>query len=316
MQQRWLRGVLGSIGAIACAPSSQKLPLASETSSHVEVPAESSAATAGDAPGSASTTGMASSAATGSEGGEGGASSGVDETSTGGVPDKPRWEQLISADPFPRLVIEVDYVAGREPRATSVTQLEAVLAEILDKPGGVEVVLDQQLDTLGRTHAWTVDERLALADATFDLVVPADTIKIHALFVDGHAAEDDAMDGVLLGVAWGHESIMMFRDTLDGGCNGLVVGALVEQLCAEAEQLIWQHEVGHVVGLVDADLPMQVDHLDHTPGAGKHDVSHDCVMYREYEGLDALDTVLDRLLGGGPPIELDAACLADLDAVK
>jgi len=252
--------------------------------------------------------------------GEAGTGDGTSSTDAGDGnddgPDPPIWEQLIGASPYPRLVIEVDYVPGRAPRQSSSDQLAAVLEAVLDKPGGVEIVLDQELDSVGSDHAWTLAERTALATATFDLPVPDDTIKIHALFVDGHAAEDDRMQTVLLGVAWGHESIMMWRDTLDAGCEALVVGALVEQLCAEAEFLIWQHEVGHVVGLVDADLPMVVDHLDPTPGAGKHDVSHDCVMYRAYEGLDALDAVLDRLLGGAPPIELDANCLADIDAAK
>lgn len=308
------RAALALLVLVGCAPTAQKLGDTSSseagqgdaaTSAQTSDPSAATLASTSDATSTTITTiGEASSNA-----------DSVDDGSTG-TPEKPIWEQLISADPYPRLVIEVDYVPGREPRATSSDQLEAVLAGVLDKPGGVEVVLDDELDSLGADHAWTIEERTALATATFDLAVPDDTIKIHALFVDGHAEEDDMMDTVLLGVAWGHESIMMWRDTLDAGCQGLVVGALVEQLCAEAEFLIWQHEVGHVVGLVDADLPMVRDHLDPTPGAGKHDVSHDCVMYHTYEGLDALDAVLDRLLGGGAPIELDAQCLADLDAVK
>ena len=300
----------------ACAPTAQKI--AESSSEEGEGEAAESAQTTRD-PSAGSTTLASSSDATSTTTSTSAEASSnaesLDESSTGATA-KPIWEQLISADPYPRLVIEVDYVAGREPRATSSDQLEVVLASVLDKPGGVEVILDDELDSLGADHAWTIEERTALATATFDLPVPDDTIKIHALFVDGHAEEDDMMDTVLLGVAWGHESIMMWRDTLDAGCQGLVVGALVEQLCAEAEFLIWQHEVGHVVGLVDADLPMVTDHLDPTPGAGKHDVDHDCVMYRAYEGLDALDAVLDRILGGGAPIELDASCLADIDAVK
>jgi hypothetical protein len=241
--------------------------------------------------------------------------SGSDATgTTGDVEEIPRWQQIIAADPYPRLVIEVDYVPGREPRDTSIAELESVLAAVLDKPGGVEVVLDQELDTQGPMRAWTIDERIQLALATSNLPVDDDTIKIHTLALDGHAAEDDSMDGVLLGVAWGFENIVLWRDTLDGGCMG--VGVLVDELCAQAELLIWQHEVGHVIGLVDGGLPMVTDHLDPTPGAGKHDVDHACVMYREYEGLDAIDATLDRLLMGGPAIELDAACLADIAAAK
>lgn len=245
-----------------------------------------------------------------------GSSADADTGTTGEPTDVPRWKQLIAADPYPRLVIEVDYVAGREPRAASIAELEEILETVLDKPGGVEVVLDEELDSVGPDHAWTDAERLQLAIATSNLPVDADTIKIHTLSLDGRAEEDDTMDGVLLGLAWGFENIVLFRDTLDGGCDDALVGVLVEELCAQAELLIWQHEVGHVIGLVDGGLPMVTDHLDPTPGAGRHDADHACVMYREYEGLDAIGATLDRLLRGGPAIELDAACIADIDAAK
>ena len=62
-------------------------------------------------------------------------------------------------------------------------------------------------------------------------------------------------------------------------------------------------------------LPMVEDHLDPEKGAGKHDENQDCVMYRALEELDGIDAIAERLTTGGPPIELDAACLADIQAV-
>ena len=254
---------------------------------------------------------------------QGGASGGdsddddADVESTGDAPiDDPRWLQIIRAEPYPRLVIEVDYVAGREPRPAVADEIEATFAALLDKPLGIDVVVDQPIVSLGAEHAWTVQERIDLATATNDLPVGGDTIKIHMLFLDGHAEEDDSMDGVILGAAWAHENIVMFRDTLDAGCEGLVVGPVLEQMCADAEFLIWQHEIGHVIGLVDGGLPMVDDHLDPDPTAGRHDVSHDCVMYRQYEGTDAIDAAFDRVVMGGPAIEFDPPCLADIAAAR
>lgn len=237
-------------------------------------------------------------------------------SSTGPTEEDPRWLQIIRAEPYPRLVIEVDYVEGRQPRQAVADEIEATFATLLDKPLGIDVVVHQPIASLGADHAWTVQERIDLADATNDLPVGGDTIKIHALFLDGHAEEDDTMDGVILGAAWAFENIVMFRDTLDAGCEGVVVGPVLEQLCADAEFLIWQHEIGHVIGLVDGGLPMVDDHLDPDPAAGRHDVSHDCVMYREYEGTDAIDAAFDRIVMGGPAIEFDAACLADIAAAR
>lgn len=302
--------------AIACAPADGPTTATAPQADASETAAVADTSSAGatiDATDPTGGTAPSSTRATQGGGGGNGEST-TDDGTTGAPTEMPRWQQLIAAEPYSRLVIEVDYVPGREPRQSSIDALEAVLQSVLDKPGGVEVVLDEALSTQGPSHAWTVEERVQLAIATSNLAVDDDTIKIHTLSLDGRAAEDDEMDGVLLGVAWGFENIVLWRDTLDGGCMG--VGVLVDQLCAEAEQLIWQHEVGHVIGLVDGGLPMVDDHLDPTPGAGKHDVDRACVMYREYEGLDAIDATLDRLLMGGPDIALDAACIADIDAAK
>jgi hypothetical protein len=310
MRRTTSSGLAAAFALVACNPTDAALPIgttsdAASTSAPDTTPP---ASTSGDAStSSADATTLATADMSGGTGS-------TDDTTTGDVEEMPRWQQIIAAEPYSRLVIEVDYVPGREPRQSSIDELEAILESVLDKPGGVQVVLDEELATQGPDHAWTIDERVQLAIATSNLQVDDDTIKIHTLSLDGRAIEDDSMDGVLLGVAWGFENIVLWRDTLDGGCMG--VGMLVDELCAQAELLIWQHEVGHVVGLVDGGLPMVDNHLDPTPGAGKHDVDHACVMFREYEGLDAIDATLDRVLMGGPAIELDAACLADIEAAK
>ncbi len=270
---------------------------------------------AGTATGGTSTTVAEHSDGDGSEVADDASSDGAGN-STGPTEEDPRWLQIIRAEPYPRLVIEVDYVEGRQPRQAVADEIEATFATLLDKPLGIDVVVHQPIASRGADHAWTVLERIDLAEATNDLPVGGDTIKIHALFLDGHAEEDDSMDGVILGAAWAFENIVMFRDTLDAGCEGVVVGPVLEQLCADAEFLVWQHEIGHVVGLVDGGLPMVDDHLDSDPTAGRHDVSHDCVMFREYEGTDAIDAAFDRIVSGGPAIEFDAACLADIAAAR
>lgn len=240
---------------------------------------------------------------------------GQDSDTVGDDPG-PRWQQLIRSDPFPRLVIEVDYVMDREPRPQVIDDIQSVFFALLDKPDGVEVVLDEIIVSPEPDHAWTSADRSALLKETSTLVVPEDTITIHAVFVDGHAAEDDEMSGSILGYAWANENIMMFRDTIDRSCQGVLVGRLGEQLCVQTEFLVWQHEIGHVIGLVDAGLPMVVDHRDPDPRKGRHDADRDCVMFSTYEGTDAVDAIADRLTSGAAPIEFDPACIADIDAAK
>ncbi len=237
----------------------------------------------------------------GFEGGEG---------TSGG--DVPRFLHYIRSEPYPRLVIEVDRVEGRDPYPVAIDGIEHVLAETLDKPGGVEVVLDDVLPASPEADpGWSADAMRSLAEETFDLEVPDDTIKIHVLVLDGHAQGEGS---TIFGLAWHHVNIVLFKDLYAAACADALLGPLQQPLCEQTEFLVWQHEIGHVLGLVDAGLPMLVDHRD--PAGSLHDLDRACVMYAEYEGTDALLAIVDRLLEGAPPVEFDRNCLDDIEAVK
>jgi hypothetical protein len=238
------------------------------------------------------------------EGEGGGTSAGPD--------DLPRYLQYIRAAPYPRLVVEVDHVEGRAPYPVAIDGIERVFGEVLDKPGGVEVVLDDVLRAAAEPDpGWTADAMRELARETFDLEVPDDTVKIHVLVLDGHAAGEGS---TIYGLAWNNLNIVLFRDLYDAACKDALLGSLQQPLCEQTEFLVWQHEVGHVIGLVDAGLPMVVDHR--SPDDGPHDVDPNCVMYAEYDGSDAVLALVDRLVAGDPPIELDQHCLDDIEAAK
>src|SRR4029078_1597883 len=92
------------------------------------------------------------------------------------------------------------------------TDLAAVLDALVDKPAGIEVVRDGALDSRGADHAWTFDELMELADSSFDRTIAADAIAVHAMFIDGHSAEDSDQ-GVILGLAWSHTHMAIFDET-------------------------------------------------------------------------------------------------------
>jgi hypothetical protein len=259
------------------------------------------------------TTTSGSEASTASPGGSGTIHSGTgDGGTTTDVDDVPRYLHYIRAEPYPRLVVEVDHVEGRAPYPVAVDGIEQVFGEVLDKPAGVEVVLDDVIPASAEPDpGWSADAMRALAMDTFDLEVPGDAVKIHVLVLDGHAAGEGS---TIFGLAWDHLNIVLFRDLYDAACEDALVGPLQQPLCEQTEFLIWQHEMGHVIGLVDAGLPMVVDHR--SADRGPHDVDPACIMYADYEGTDAVVALVDRLVGGAPPIELDQHCLDDIEAAK
>ena len=227
---------------------------------------------------------------------------------------RPRHEDYIRGDRFPRLLLEVDSVQGMAPRASSQEGLLNTLRPLLDKPGGITVQQTDSLSSRGADHAWTDEELDALANQTFDRNTPADTISMHVMFVDGHSA-DDSSDGKILGLAWGQTHLVIFKQTIEDACRSGLNATFGDRVCEEAEQGVWTHEVGHLLGLVDNGVPMVTPHVDSSHPA--HDQNKDCVMYWAWEtgGLfDQLRTAITN--DSSAPLDFDAECKTDLAAVR
>jgi hypothetical protein len=284
-----------------------------------------SATSGGNASGASSgTSGGASSSGGFGDGGEGLAANGGNGA-VGGTPfpddlppeQLPRFVHYIRGTTYTKLVFEVDAVPGFELRADAEARLVERFEVLLDKPHGIELLHDDALEAVGDDHAWTDAELDTLAGETFDGDPAADTIAIHVMVVDGHSASDgDA--GLILGLAWNHLNVTIFKSTIESTCGGLaLVGALREQACAEAELGILTHEVGHVIGLVDNGLPMVTGHRDPDEEHGAHDENQDCIMFWAYEGEALVDLIEARVLANqDDSLVFDAECLADIDAVK
>lgn len=230
-------------------------------------------------------------------------------------PPSPRIERLIRGDVDTRLVLEVDSVPGFEPRAGVVDQAAMAVAPLLDKPDGITSMPGGTVASRGEDHAWTVEELHETANATFDLEVPAGTIKLHVLFVDGFYA-NESPGGRTLGVALNDTHVVLFKARLTSTCRSAGAGPLLEdELCTLAEVSVLVHEIGHAIGLVNNGLAMVTPHEDTAHPA--HDTNRECVMYWAYEGGDLLGTLLTRLIGGNRgPLPFDDACRADVAAIR
>lgn len=240
---------------------------------------------------------------------------GAADAAGGGEPVPDVLERYIRGDRARRLVIELDRVAGHEPPAAVSAGIAADLADVLDKPGGVEVVVDGTITSRGTDHAWTDEELGTLATETRSFTDPAETVSMHAIFVDGHSARDTG-SSVVLGVALDLETLVIFADTVDRACSSATIGPLLrDQLCEAALRNVWLHEIGHVLGLVNRGLPMQVDHED--DGHPAHDEDSECVMYWAAETGQLVEALTTRLVAGdSATLGFDAQCLADVGAVR
>ena len=233
------------------------------------------------------------------------------ETDAGPTERRPRNEYYIRGDLAQRLVIELDAVPGHGPLPSAEADLLSRLQTLVDKPAGIEIRASDAIASRGVDHAWTHEELGRLAAEHFDDDDTPGTIVLHVLWVDGHDARDDETGGVTLGLAFGHQFIVMFHESLQRACQSDPI--LGGDVCEQAQYLVWLHEVGHTLGLVDNGLEMVTPHRDADHGA--HDESDECVMYWAFESRSGITSIRDRLLGGALP-DFDANCLADVARVR
>lgn len=233
-----------------------------------------------------------------------------------------RYRDYIRSDSYTKLVLEIDYMPGLAPAQISQDRLVAGLADLLDKPDGIEIVLDKELPARGADHEWTFAELDATLDANLDYEVDEKTVKIHTIFVDGHSELDDAT-GKVLGLSWGGWKLVVFNESVQDSCivlrpNGKPFSIKKQDtICKITEHSVWIHEIGHLLGLVDNGLPMVSDHRDPDPGHGAHDDNELCVMYWANDRSGMLERIRDNVEGGEESsLGFDDACLADIAALR
>ncbi|MCX2679635.1 membrane metalloprotease [Galbibacter sp. EGI 63066] len=206
---------------------------------------------------------------------------------------------FLSDELFSSLVIEVVYVEGYQPSQQSLDNLVSFINTRCHKSGGVELNMRsiaepgdgdydiQEIDDIEQDirSQFNTENRLAL----------------FAMFINGKWHEDTD-NSVVLGVAYRNTSFVIFEETLQRFSD-----QATEPDRVVMETTVFNHEFGHLLGLVDLGTDMQSDHLD--TENGHHCDVEDCLMnYRVEAGIS-----IGNISGGDVP-QLDSQCIADLQA--
>lgn len=203
---------------------------------------------------------------------------------------------LLTADDFDSLLVQVQYLQGFAPTTQGLQHLRDFLEARLHKPGGVRIQVGLPLPSPGRATHTTAQVR-AMQQQYRSAYTEGRTLALHLLYLDG------AYDGApnVLGIAYNNTSLAIFAERIEQH-----TGALGQPTFATVEGTVAQHEVGHLLGLVNNGTSMQAEHQDEPNG--EHCDDPDCLMYHAVRTTD----FIQNLLGGMPT--LDADCLADLQA--
>lgn len=205
-------------------------------------------------------------------------------------------KEILSADPFEKIQLEIQYMEGYAPSSSTVTDLKEWLVTLVNKPAGVEVVT-KEIPALGQEE-YTLQEVRAIEDENRSAYNSANELGLYILILDGYYDKDTETEASL-GFAHRNTSIALMGKRVSERSGGVANPSK-----ALLETTVLEHEIGHLMGLVNLGAAMQADHEDEENHG--HCDDEECLMYWEVETF--------HIYGSKVP-ELDENCRNDLKAM-
>lgn len=205
----------------------------------------------------------------------------------------------LSDSKFTKAIIEIQAVEGYEPTAETLAHLQS-FAEARFNKTSVEIIVDPAIPSPGKTSYSLEDVRKIENDNRLYFTTGT-TIYAYFLFLDGGSSTDDG-DRKTLGYAHQNTSIAIFQKTITS-----LSGELLQPTTTVLETTVIEHELAHLMGLVNIGSDIQSSHHDSDHGA--HCTNTSCLMHYTVDTSD----VVANLVGSNVP-ELDADCIEDLQA--
>jgi len=198
---------------------------------------------------------------------------------------------------YTKWVIEVDYAQGERPSDSVLALLKQRMEAVVNKPDGVEIRIGDELPRDERK--WTTRALMDMRQERQDERTRGNTVVTHVAFVAGQYSE-----GRVLGVAIGHEQVVIFSQTIENSCSTLQIPPCFYSK-DEILRAVVVHEFGHILGLVNNGIGMVQDHEDSEHRG--HSSNRNSVMYWAVETTDIF-----RAFSGGIPTTFDADDRDDL----
>ncbi|ANE53718.1 hypothetical protein SY85_24860 [Flavisolibacter tropicus] len=202
---------------------------------------------------------------------------------------------FLTDENFTSLRIEVQYMPGYEPDAKALLNLKYFLYDHLHKPGGISIVTKEIPSSAD--SSLTMQEVIGIEKANRTAFTKNKELTVYILYTNGYYIE-----GQMLGYAYLNTSAVLFGRNLDDNSN-----KFKKLNRSDLETRVLQHEVCHLLGLVNVGSALQSAHKD--DDHGKHCINKQCLMYFLTDTEESPSFLLRKT---NP--KLDAACLEDLKA--
>lgn len=203
--------------------------------------------------------------------------------------------ELLSSAKYTTLKIEVQYMTGYQPDAAALNHLQTTLEGLINKPSGISIITKEI--PASPNLALSVNDIITIERNNRTVFTTGSELAIYILYTNGNYTDNN-----VLGVAYKNTSTALFGKKINDNSGGLGQASRTKLVATVAE-----HELGHLLGLVNIGSPMQTGHQD--AAYGSHCNNTNCLMHYSAETSD----ILGFLITGSIPT-LDANCRADLRA--
>lgn len=203
--------------------------------------------------------------------------------------------ELLASSKYTSLKVEILYMPGYAPDGSAVTNLQNFLNMLLNKPAGISII-SKEIPAASKSTL-NIDEVFQIEKNNRTAFTTNQEIAVAVIYTNGYYS-----DPHVLGAAYRNTSVVLFGKNIHDNSGGLGQASRTK-----LESTVLQHEVGHLLGLVDMGSPMQTPHKD--PAHGNHCNNSHCLMYYASDTRDILGFLIT---GNIPP--LDTQCRADLTA--
>ena len=207
---------------------------------------------------------------------------------------------LLSADFFKKMTVEIAYIEGFKPTQSAINNFKNFIESTTFKPEGIQF-MEKEIPSSGKTE-YTLEEVVAIEKEHRTKYNSNTTIAVWVLFINGKSSRDNNQ-GSILGSAYWNTSFVIYEETIHG-----LSDSSFEPSRSLLEASVINHEFGHVLGLTNLGTDLQSDHED--ADHPKHCIVENCLMFWAAETSQGIG----NMLSGGQVPKLDAQCLADLKA--
>ncbi|MDN3654085.1 hypothetical protein QWZ08_00520 [Ferruginibacter paludis] len=199
---------------------------------------------------------------------------------------------FLTAAPYTTLQIQIDCMPGFAPDNAVISNLTTFINAYTNKPGGI-TVLQRPIAASGKA-ALSLTDIVKIERNNRIFFTGLNTITLHILITDGYFTSTNTF-----ATSYWNTSICIFGQAINdnSGSQGLVPRS-------KLLSTVLQHEMGHLLGLVNQGSPMQSPHRD--PDNGAHCINPDCLMFYGIEtNAGSMNTLIPLL---------DDHCMNDLKA--